>query len=81
MLRLLKMEHLPLAGLRFERPINQEQYIRWWCENKANVDASNLKLRWYRGSYRAFLGSIIQHECDIALSVPKEDRDVVRASA
>jgi len=65
------------AGLRFERPINQEQYIRWWCENKANVDASNLKLRWYRGSYRAFLGSIIQHECDIALSVPKEDRDVV----
>jgi len=64
------------AGLRFERPVQQEQYVRWWCENKANIPIPSLRLRWYRASYRPILGSIIQHRCDITQVIPKEERDV-----
>ena len=70
--------------LRFERPVEQEQYIRWWLENRAklgapgdggevNVDA--LKIRWYPAIYAPFLGSLVQ-EGDITQLVPKSERDV-----
>ena len=70
--------------LRFERPVEQEQYIRWWLENRAklgapgdggeaNVDA--LKIRWYPAIYAPFLGSLVQ-EGDITQLVPKGERDV-----
>jgi len=38
---------------------------------------ANLKLLWYPASYRAFLGAVIQHECDVVEVVPKHERDVV----
>ena len=52
-------------GLRFEKPVQQEQYVRWWCENKGNIKVPNLKLLWYPATYRAFLGSVIQEYVDI----------------
>ena len=64
--------------------MEQEQYIRWWLENRAklgapgdggevNVDA--LKIRWYPAIYAPFLGSLVQ-EGDITQLVPKSERDV-----
>jgi len=65
-------------GLRFDRPIQQEQYVRWWCANKANIEVGpNLKLLWYPASYRAFLGAVIQQEVDLVTVVPRRERDVV----
>ena len=60
----------------FDRPLQQEQYVRWWCANKANVPAPNLKIRWYPATYAPFLGCIIQ-SCDITQLVPPDQRDVV----
>ena len=62
--------------LRFERPAQQDQYVRWWCENRASVVATDLKLRWYPALYAPILGCIIQATDDITLCVPKSERDV-----
>ncbi len=47
-------------GLRFDYPAQQEQYIQWWCANRASVPADELRVRWYPGSYKPLLNSIIQ---------------------
>jgi len=63
--------------LIFERPALQEQYVRWWCENRASVEADNLRLRWYPGRYAPNLMSIIQDCDDIITCIPKAERDAV----
>jgi len=64
------------AGLVFNRSVTQEQYSRWWLQNRANLPAPDLRIRWYPAQYEPFLGSIIQKEVDLAKLIPAADRDV-----
>jgi hypothetical protein len=69
----LKIEQQPIVfpgGLTFERPAQQEQYVRWWCENRASVVCPNLRIRWYPAKYAPLLGCIIQDIDDITDIVP-----------
>ena len=71
-------EKLFPAGLRFERPVQQERYARWWLENRANVaDCEGLKIRWFAAEYKEFIGCVLQRDRDIIQTIPEEERDVV----
>jgi glycosyltransferase involved in cell wall biosynthesis len=67
----------PDGPLTFERPALQDQYIRWWLENRGNVEAPDLRIRWYPALWSPYLGSIIQDIDDITTIVPQSERDVV----
>lgn len=76
----LKIEQQPIVfpgGLTFERPAQQEQYVRWWCENRASVVCPNLRIRWYPAKYAPLLGCIIQDIDDITDIVPPHEQDAV----
>jgi len=61
--------------LRFKRPREQAQYVRWWLANRANVpDTGKLELRWFPAEYKEFLGCILQRG-DILDAIG--ERDVV----
>jgi digalactosyldiacylglycerol synthase len=63
-------------GLRFRTPKQQEQYVRWWLENRANIQVgSELKIRWFDAEYKQELGCIIQRG-DVIACVPPSERDV-----
>jgi len=64
-------------GLSFDKQSAQEQYVRWWCENRANVEAAQLKLRWFPAVYAPILGAIIQGTDNVIDCIPPEERDVV----
>ena len=51
--------------------------MRWWCENRANVEAAQLKLRWFPAVYAPILGAIIQGTDNVIDCIPPEERDVV----
>ena len=71
-------ERLFPAGLRFERPAQQEVYMRWWLENRANVaDVEGLKIRWFAAEYKEFIGCVLQRDGDIIEQIPEAERDVV----
>ena len=67
----------PDGPLTFAKPREQEQYIRWWLENRGNIEAPDLRIRWYPGLWCPLLGSIIQDIDDITQIVPQSERDVV----
>ena len=76
----LSLEQQPIVfpeGLTFDRPALQEQYLRWWCENRASVSCPNLRIRWYPARYAKLLGCIIQDIDDISTIVPANERDAV----
>jgi len=64
------------GNLTFERPDLQEQYIRWWCENRASVKASNLRIRWYPAEYTPGHSSVFPLDDDVTSLIPESERDV-----
>lgn len=64
-------------GLTFKKPRLQEQYVRWWCAERASVSTDFLRIRWYPGQYVAFHDSVFQSIDDISSLVPPSERDAV----
>ena len=64
-------------GLIFDRRALQEQYIRFWLENRASVDSPALKIRWFPARFEPVLGCIIPDIDDITSALPPHEQDVV----
>eukprot|EP00966_Prymnesium_polylepis_P047520 1100164-Prymnesium_polylepis.1 len=66
------------AGVVFERPEQQAEFVRSWLSDRAALANENLHIAWYPATYEAFHASIIQRgDVDITQLEPEAERDVV----